>query len=358
VESKWQLKLQNQLFESTIDKKKTIYSRLKLFNINEITREFSCAMPKEYSHLLIGKSLLHILRNKQDPQVEVSSLNPSSFLLGNTSPDLLFYDFPTFRYRRLAKFLHSGRGENSFRIITSLISKSTSTEQVAGSLYSFALGYLGHLAADMVWHPLVLKCCQSCPKIPKAPKCTQSMSCHFRIESLLDLVLGKHLRYQMKKKDFPHWIALYSQCTRELLWHLSNEINKSGDAPLSSNANSLYRCLVTQVTFLSLFQVKSLFWASLAMDLLTLRKFDQYQALFYPPPYVLGTDLFRRLSPGITKILLQEEDTVVKALRDTERLALKFFDIAEKQKTGNINEETAYFGFLNLSPSTGIDGHL
>ncbi len=313
-------------------------------------------MPKEYSHLYLGKELLAYLKGQDNAFQGNLKVNPSPFLFGNTAPDVFFYDFPSFRYRVLAKLLHRGKGEKLFEALVSMIERSK-REDPGNMIYSFTLGCLSHLAADMTWHPLVLECCSACPRIPKAPECSKHMACHFRIESCLDSLLLNYYGSRPKKRDFSRLITLFKASTRQLIGVFCREINAVNDTPLRCIPVSAYRCLLTQVVFLTIFQMRPLFWMSLGADLLTLKKFDQYQALFYPPSQVMKKRFFFNLSPGLKMLVSSRDRFLEKYVSRTKRLALQLFDIASKQKTNILSRETAYKKFLAISPPTGVDGH-
>jgi len=333
-----------------------IYSS-KRVNLKKSGKTYT-TVPKEYSHLFLGQKLLKDLTSCYDTSLTSDiHIDPPSFLLGNTAPDLFFYDFPAFRFRVLAKLLHRGRGESLLKIIVSLIEKSKNLD-TNSKLYSFCLGCLGHLAADMIWHPLVLKCCNACPKSPKAPQCPESASCHFRIESYLDILVAKYFGHEMKKRDFPKSVALFDPATRKLLGIFCREINSTSGCVLKCDPASTYRCLVTQVTFLTFFQIKPLYWVTLGVDLLTLRKFDQYQALFYPPDGLVNKSTLAKLSPGIKMLLSPDGKLLENHVELTSDLAKNFITIAMKQKSGSWNAKKAYTELLKLTLSSGVDGHL
>lgn len=314
-------------------------------------------MPKEYSHLYLGRELLAELTSHDgDHQFDPAKCAPP-FLFGNTAPDLFFYDFPTFRYRVLARLLHRGKGEKLLEAVSSMIEMSKASDR-ANTIYAFALGCLAHLAADMTWHPFVLECCSVCSREPKAPECPRHMACHFRIETCLDLLLASYYGTRLKKKDFPRWIYLSGKSTKQLLEIFCDEINRVNDTPMKSHPGSAYRCLLTQVLFLALFQVKPLFWASLAADFLTLKKYDLYQALFYPPSTIMRKQNFVNLSPGLGLLFSSPENIMRSYISRTKNLAQEFFDVAQEQKKGALTPREAYEKFLNISPTTGVDGHL
>ncbi len=315
-------------------------------------------MPKEYSHLYLGKKLLGELVNLQDEAiVSNQKIDTSSFLLGNTAPDLFFYDFPVFRLRTLAKLLHHGRGEALFKIIVSLVEKSKKGSY-SSALYSFSLGCLCHLAADITWHPLVLKCCSVCPEFPKAPMCPRQSACHFRIESYLDILLARFFNIKMKKKDFPTWIGLFHRNTRILLDAYCSELNRIRSTHIICSTGSSYRCLITQVVFLTCFQVKPLFWSSLIADMLSIKRFDQYQALFYPPDYFVNRKFFTCMTPGIKLLLNMDGNLLEEYVSSTMKLAKSFMIEAHKLKSGTLDKSRAYLELLKLSPSSGVDGYL
>ncbi len=115
-------------------------------------------MPKEGFHLFLAHKLIDpgggaipapVTRERQ------------AFLIGSLSPDLFFYDFPTFSLSALGNSMHGLMERSGIAPIEEWIVHISKTQNAAapGSCtagrLAWALGFASHFLADGIWHPVI-----------------------------------------------------------------------------------------------------------------------------------------------------------------------------------------------------------
>lgn len=316
-------------------------------------------MPKEHTHLLLAEIFMRDFLKAAELETRPPFLiDKQAFCLGSVIPDVYFYDFPSFKKRRVSSFLHRARGDNLFKIVVSVIEDGRSRGNDGVLLVSFSLGVLLHLAADMIWHSAIIQSCSSCHKNPKAPHCCRSLACHFRIESVLDILMLEHLRNTSRFPDFSRHIRPLSRVTKNIVRVFVDELNKIEDSALSVDSSTTIRCLITQAVSIYLFQKRPLYWVSYAADIVTLKRFDHLQAVFYPPRKFMEHGSFIRLAPNYKEIRgLSRNKFFDASIEKTLHLARRFTEIALAEQRGALAPEDAFEKLLERSVPSGVNGH-
>ncbi|MCX7786721.1 MAG: zinc dependent phospholipase C family protein [Spirochaetes bacterium] len=122
-------------------------------------------MPKELTHWYLAKKISETilsLSNSDGTSIYPTLCQclreaPNTFLLGAVGPDFLFYYLygPELNhFREAAMVLHGRDGGNTLRPFYSVVEASGG--RFGSALGAFLLGYLAHVVADSVFHPLVL----------------------------------------------------------------------------------------------------------------------------------------------------------------------------------------------------------
>ncbi|MDR1932391.1 MAG: zinc dependent phospholipase C family protein [Spirochaetales bacterium] len=148
-------------------------------------------MPKEITHWWLAGE---VLANLRTPVLAgLLKRNRNIFLLGSVGPDFLFYyaHGPEQKsFREAAMVLHGSEGGDTLAILAETadvyaavlqhgVWPDESGNNLAEALWAFLFGYACHVAADSVFHPLVLYC---------AGKGTQqALYNHYLFETVLDL---------------------------------------------------------------------------------------------------------------------------------------------------------------------------
>ena len=143
-------------------------------------------MPKEIVHWLIAEQTACLLRGT--PLEKIVAANPECLRFGAIFPDVLFYlvgKRSSRRIGRLGDILHGTGGEDTYRLLRSLL-EITETSEASGPLTAFWIGVASHLQADIVFHPLIYYLTgnyhDECPE-----KRTLAIQRHRRLEVMLDM---------------------------------------------------------------------------------------------------------------------------------------------------------------------------
>jgi hypothetical protein len=157
------------------------------------------AVPKEIAHWWLACEVLEGL--KSPLLAEILRRNKNIFLLGSVGPDFLFYYLhgqETERFREAAMFLHGADGNDTLAILAKtadgysavlenqVIPVGENGGNLSEAVWAFLFGYACHVAADSVFHPLVLYCAGKGDK--------EALYNHYLFESVLDLYVKDVLR--------------------------------------------------------------------------------------------------------------------------------------------------------------------
>ncbi len=106
-------------------------------------------MPKERFHVYLAERLVR----EYEPGPPVS-FDIGAFLIGAVSPDIFYYDQPSFSLSALGDWLHSLIDREGVAPIYHWVEKRQA-EKGDGEAISWGLGVACHFLADAIWHPLI-----------------------------------------------------------------------------------------------------------------------------------------------------------------------------------------------------------
>jgi hypothetical protein len=149
-------------------------------------------VPKEITHWWLAGEVLAGL--KTPLLAELLERNKNIFLLGSVGPDFLFYYLygpEIARFREAAMILHGSDGGDTLAVLAETADvyaavlqnqiwpDGESGNNLAEAVWAFLFGYVCHVAADSVFHPLVLYCAGKGDD--------EALYNHYFFESVLDL---------------------------------------------------------------------------------------------------------------------------------------------------------------------------
>ncbi len=154
-------------------------------------------MPKERFHIYLADEVLNSCAGCAS-SAAVSDL--PAFHIGAVSPDIFYYDFPSFSLSPLGDALHSLLDREGTSIIGDWVQgerahaaiKPLSHHHVSTSTSSWSLGFASHFLADAVWHPLIEELSQSTSYC--SVKGLSTIECHRLLESELEALRLSGLR--------------------------------------------------------------------------------------------------------------------------------------------------------------------
>ncbi|MHC1725725.1 MAG: zinc dependent phospholipase C family protein [Syntrophobacteraceae bacterium] len=111
-------------------------------------------MPKEGFHLFLADRLIEFLGENIPAPVRREGL---AFSIGSLSPDIFFYDFPSFSQSSLGGSLHDLMEREGIAPIEEWIVQTCRQNSFAFSdkKLAWALGFASHFLADGIWHPVI-----------------------------------------------------------------------------------------------------------------------------------------------------------------------------------------------------------
>ncbi len=116
-------------------------------------------MPKERFHLYLADELLNRCAGSL-PSNEIHSppAHPPApaFSIGAISPDIFYYDLPSFSLSSLGNALHVLINREGIAIISAWIAQTSSPHKTAhASTVLWGLGFACHFLTDALWHPVI-----------------------------------------------------------------------------------------------------------------------------------------------------------------------------------------------------------
>ncbi len=116
-------------------------------------------MPKERFHLYLADELLNRCAGSRQPD-DIHSpparLRSPAFFIGAISPDIFFYDLPSFSLSSLGNALHDLMEREGISIISDWMAQTSSPLKTAHeSTVLWGLGFACHFLTDEVWHPVI-----------------------------------------------------------------------------------------------------------------------------------------------------------------------------------------------------------
>ena len=116
-------------------------------------------MPKERFHLYLADELLNRCAGSLPPdEIHSPPTCPRSpaFFIGAISPDIFFYDLPSFSLSSLGNALHDLMDREGISIISDWIAQTSSPLKTAhASTVLWGLGFACHFLVDALWHPVI-----------------------------------------------------------------------------------------------------------------------------------------------------------------------------------------------------------
>ena len=138
-------------------------------------------MPAIYTHYAVANALFNTLPT--NVKTDISPRLPLYFFGSQGADFCFFYYVFGKRSPNLGSYLHRANNGEVFRLLKSFSERSK-------NLYAYALGYITHYAADVVFHPYVYATAgNSYPK-------------HSRLESALDVYFKPRLKYLPRENLF------------------------------------------------------------------------------------------------------------------------------------------------------------
>jgi hypothetical protein len=211
-------------------------------------------MPKERFHLYLADEFLKNCAGSLSPAAVSDRL---SFLIGAISPDIFYYDFPSFSLSPLGDVLHNIMGPERLSIVGDWIESRPGYAGRPGknrlplseTASSWTLGLTCHFLIDAAWHPVINELSVSLEFC--AAKRLSSLECHRLIESELEALrmAGSrvHEKYTGLLKNLRGGERLFEIASlyRELL-----EFVGLGPVPADKR---IVNCFLSQNFFLRLF---------------------------------------------------------------------------------------------------------
>ncbi len=116
-------------------------------------------MPKERFHLYLADELLNRCAGSLPPN-EIHSLptrlQAAAFSIGAISPDIFYYDLPSFSLSPLGNALHDLIDREGISIIFDWIAQTSSPLKTThASTVLWGLGFACHFLTDALWHPVI-----------------------------------------------------------------------------------------------------------------------------------------------------------------------------------------------------------
>ncbi len=116
-------------------------------------------MPKERFHLYLADELLNRCAGSL-PSNEIhcspTHLLAPAFSIGAISPDIFYYDLPSFSLSSLGNALHDLMDREGIAIISAWIDQTSSPHKTThASTVLWGLGFACHFLTDALWHPVI-----------------------------------------------------------------------------------------------------------------------------------------------------------------------------------------------------------
>ncbi|HIJ69593.1 MAG TPA: zinc dependent phospholipase C family protein, partial [Deltaproteobacteria bacterium] len=116
-------------------------------------------MPKERFHLYLADEIVNRCAGSL-PSNEIHSLpthlRTPAFSIGAISPDIFYYDLPSFSLSSLGNALHDLMDREGISIISGWIAQTSSPLKTAhASTVLWGLGFACHFLTDALWHPVI-----------------------------------------------------------------------------------------------------------------------------------------------------------------------------------------------------------
>jgi len=154
-------------------------------------------MPKERFHIYLADEILSSWPGRALP---ATVSDRPAFHIGAVSPDIFYYDFPSFSLSPLGDALHNLLDREGTSIIGDWVQGNTAMERqgdgergfvsasprnlVPTSVSSWSLGFACHFLADAAWHPLIEDLSESMGYC--AAKRLSKIECHRLLESEIE----------------------------------------------------------------------------------------------------------------------------------------------------------------------------
>ena len=214
-------------------------------------------MPKERFHLYLADELLsRCAGNLPSNEIHSPLTHPRApaFFIGAISPDIFFYDLPSFSLSSLGNALHDLMDREGISIISDWIAQIRSPFKTAHeSSVLWGLGFACHFLVDALWHPVInelsgSRLVRDCIGVKRL----SGIECHRLLESELEaLWLARSRtpqRYGELLKDFkrdPARLLDVASCYRRFLEFTGLSAGVSG--------KRIVRCCLWQNFLLRLF---------------------------------------------------------------------------------------------------------
>jgi hypothetical protein len=219
-------------------------------------------MPKERFHLHLADEVLKGFGC--DPLAAAIS-GRLTFFMGAVSPDVFFYDFPSFALSPLGDALHDLMDREGISIIGDWIESERGNAgtgrgddtarrgPTAGYLpapgFSWALGFACHFLADAVWHPVINELSTSMDYC--AQKRLSGIECHRLLESELEAFRLTGSRTLERSTDLLRDLRRRGRLF-EIASYYRQFLEFTGLGPIPSE-KKIVKCCLSQNYFLGLF---------------------------------------------------------------------------------------------------------
>jgi hypothetical protein len=232
-------------------------------------------MPKERFHILVADETLKRIEST-GTQTFLSEEERLAYLLGSISPDVFFYDLPTFGFSRLGGCLHRFEGEVGAAFFKAWLREEG--RSIPSDMRAWMMGFVSHLLTDAFWHPHIRAFSDPPSSICNGYRLS-SRCCHHWLESELEshwlTLMGPPDRYASLLRRFwktTHVKARYVSYFRKFLLRADFE-----EAPGEAR---IRRCLFWQVLLMR--QFAHPLWANWRLWLLGKKKANYLGALIVP----------------------------------------------------------------------------
>ena len=211
-------------------------------------------MPKERFHLYLADELLNrcpgILPINEIHSAPTHPRDPA-FLIGALSPDIFFYDLPSFSLSPMGDALHDLMDREGLSPIEEWIAQTCPPSKTARQrTVLWALGFACHFLADAVWHPVINALSKSMHYC--GGKGLSEIECHRLLESELEA----HWLARSRAPQRYHDLLKDFERDRDRLFEIASSYRRFLEfAGLSAGVREtrILRCYLSQNFLLRLF---------------------------------------------------------------------------------------------------------
>lgn len=239
-------------------------------------------MPKEITHIILAEQM----REKLPRDVgELLHSHAQEYFFGSTAPDLFYYDVPTPfdatpSSEIISETLHGRMGNKNNEHIFWMLDRMKKLDQ-QDRYFAFIAGYLSHIAADTIFHPMVYSRTGNYFDLDPAER-KRSRARHRVLETSLDLYLLSESGRTLRGLGLLRLLRVPEDFSRSLMNLFSLSLSEIYHPDLAVSRGALRSVLKSRLIIamtLSPIAYKFFSWSNRILS----RKHNDLINLFYPP---------------------------------------------------------------------------